>query len=594
MSVKDADLLALQQVRDLVSAAAEAQKRFAGFRQDQVDAVVDAMAEAATRAAESLARHAVEETGMGLVADKVKKNLFTSQDVHRAIRPMPTVGLIREDTEKGIREYAEPVGVVAAIIPTTNPTSTAIYKTLITIKARNGIVISPHPNAKGCICATADVLIKAATKAGAPEGLIGCLNNVSAAATQDLMTHRDVSLILATGGKGLVRAAYSSGKPAYGVGPGNVPAVIERSADVRKAVRDIVTGKTFDYGTICSSEQAIVTEESLREPVLQELRGLGAYFLSRDEMKALEGAMFRGDSRLIDPKVVGRSPQVIAELAGFTVPPETTVLVAELSGVGRDHPLSAEKLSPILGFYTAANFNRAVDLANQILEFGGLGHTASIHSNNDAAIREYGLRIRAYRVVVNSPSAHGSIGASTKLFPAMTLGCGAPGNNITSDNIGPQHLMNIKRVAFEMQPVESRIQPLARPAVVTGKAASKAPATTTEEPRAIASSVGTGTLERGVIARVVERFLQQKGVTPTSVVSPTSGRMESNAPTPTNAATPSAIPIKPAPPPAEFVSEQDVRDAVERGEKIHLSASTILTPSARDLGAEHDVFVEPA
>lgn len=591
MSVNDSDLQILQRVRDLIRAATEAQKRFAAFSQDQVDAVVDAMAEAATRSAESLARHAVEETGMGLAADKTKKNLFTSQDVHRAIRPMATVGLIREDTERGIREYAVPVGVVAAIIPTTNPTSTAIYKTLISVKARNGIVISPHPNAKGCICATADVLIKAATKAGAPEGLIGCLQGVTAAATKELMSHKDIAVILATGGKGLVRAAYSSGKPAYGVGPGNVPAVIERSADLRKAVRDIVTGKTFDYGTICSSEQAIVAEESLRDAILQELRELGAYFLSREEMKALEKIVFQGDSFLINPKVVGRSPQVIAELAGFKVPDETTVLVVELSGVGRDYPLSAEKLSPILGFYSVANFNTAIELANEILEFGGLGHTASIHSNNDAAIRDYGLRIRAYRVVVNSPSTHGSIGASTRLFPAMTLGCGAPGNNITSDNIGPQHLMNIKRVAFEMQPVESRIKPLAQPAVVAGKADGKASTPVSPVvavPPKPAPSVGAP--NRSVVARVVERFLQQKGVNPVSAVRTSAAGVDDSAQPLPSGSPPAAV----AATPAEFVSEQDVREAMERGEKIYVSAKTILTPSARDLGNDHETFVETA
>ncbi len=583
MNVQDSDLQAVQEVRHLVRAAAAAQKRWATFSQAQVDVLIDAMAEAATNAAEPLARKAVEETGMGVVADKVQKNLFCSKDVHRAIRAMPTVGLVREDTENGILEYAEPVGVVAAIIPTTNPTSTAIYKILISVKARNAVVLSPHPNARGCICATADVMIKAALKAGAPEGLIGCLQQVSAQATQELMSHRDVAIILATGGTGLVRAAYSSGKPALGVGPGNVPVVIERSADIKKAVACVVTGKTFDYGTICSSEQAIVTEEAVRDQVLQELRAQGAYFLSAEEIKALERTMFRPGTFLVNPKLVGRSPQVIATAAGFQVPEETRLLVAELHGVGKEYPLSAEKLSPVLGFYGVENFPAAVELANRILEFGGLGHTAVIHSGNDKAIREYGLKIRAYRVVVNSPAPHGSIGLSTRLFPAMTLGCGAPGNNSTSDNIGPQHLMNIKRVAVEMKPVEGLLKPLpvptARQVISPAMAAPVAP---------VAAAPVAGSVDapgRQVIARVVERFLKQKGVSPIEATNPSSRTVAVPLPVPA---------VAPPPPPiqaAEFVSETDVRSAVDRGEKIYLSARTILTPSARDLGEEHGIFV---
>ena len=578
MNLRDPDLESVQQVRDLVRAAAEAQTRWAAFSQAQIDTVVDAMAEAATDAAEQLARHAVEETGMGLAADKVQKNLFCSQDVHRAIRPMLTVGLVREDRENGILEYAEPVGVVAAIIPTTNPTSTAIYKILIAVKARNAIVLSPHPNARACICATAELMTKAALKAGAPEGLIGCLTRVSQQATQELMRHRDVSLILATGGTGLVRAAYSSGKPALGVGPGNVPAVIERTAGVQKAVADVVTGTTFDYGTICSSEQAIVVEEAVRDEVLQELREQGAYFLTAGEKEKLERTIFRPGTFLINPKAVGRSPQVIAELAGFEVPPETRVLVAELGGVGRDHPLSAEKLSPILAFYTVAGFPQALETANRLLEFGGLGHTAVIHSHNDAAIREFGLRIRAFRVVVNSPAPHGSIGHSTRLFPAMTLGCGAPGNNITSDNIGPQHLMNLRRVAFEMRPVEPRAKPKPSPPrqVRVPAGSSQSPPTTPVPAAGVVAAP-----DRQVIARVVERFLTGKGVAP-------AGASGAN-PHPVGS-TPVPVPV-PAPKAAEFVSEQDVREAVERGEKIYLASHTILTPSARDLGDEHDVFV---
>ncbi len=571
MSVSDSDLRAVQQVRNLIRAAVAAQQRWATFSQGQIDAVIDAMATAATQAAEQLARMAVEETGFGNVPDKIKKNKFCSEDIYRAIRPMRTVGILREDREKGVIEVAEPVGVVAAIIPCTNPTSTAIYKILISLKARNGVVLSPHPSAKKCICATADVLQKAALKAGAPEGLIGCLTQVTTQSTQELMRHRNVAVILATGGTGLVRAAYSSGKPAYGVGPGNVPAYIERTANVRKAVSDVVTGTSFDNGTICSSEQAILAEEPIREAVLQELREQGTYFLSAQEMDAVGRVVIRPDTFRVNPKIVGRAAPVIAEMAGFKVPPQTRVLLAEPGGVGRAYPLSAEKLSPILAFYTVRNWQHGVELANQLLAFGGLGHTAAIHSTNDAVIREYGQRVRASRVVVNSPAPQGSIGLSTGLFPAMTLGCGAMGGNITSDNIGPQHLFNIKRIAYETRPVESAavqravLVPQAVPAApVNAPASAKAP-------------------DRGTIARVVERFLTQKGVSPPGApATPVAQEAKNEAVSP------------PPSPVADFVSESDVLAAMQRSEKIYISPQTILTPSARDLGFAQGVFVETA
>lgn len=590
--MKDPDLQAIQAVRDAVRAAAAAQQRWATFSQAQVDAVIDAMAAAATNEAEPLARLAVEETGMGIVADKVTKNLFCSQDVYKAIRPMPTVGIVRDDRENGIFEVAEPVGVVAAIIPTTNPTSTAIYKILIALKARNGIVLSPHPGARRCICAVAELMSKAALKAGAPEGLIGCLTDVTQQATQELMRHKQVAVILATGGSGLVRAAYSSGKPAYGVGPGNVPAFIERTANVRKAVADIVTGTTFDNGTICSSEQALLAEEPVRDAVLQELRQQGAYFMNAQEQTDLVKVLFRSGTLLINPAVVGRSAQTIAGQAGFKVPPQTRVLIAELSEVGRAEPLSAEKLSPILGFYTVTNFNHGVELANRILEFGGLGHTAAIHSSNDTAIREYGQRVRAFRVVVNSPASHGSIGYSTRLFPAMTLGCGAPGGNITSDNIGPQHLMNLKRVAHEVRVVESSFQSAQAPVRQVMSSGGQTPSAPKPKP-ASAAPVAASNLaapNRQTIARVVERFLQQRGVAPAEATNP-SARTLPAAP----AVEAKAVALAPPPPQvADFVSEAEVREAVDNGEKIYISPRTIITPSARDLGAAQDVFVETA
>ena len=459
MSLRDRDLISIQEARHAVERAHEAQKKFAAFSQQQVDAVVEACANAATEAGESLARLAVEETGYGNVPDKITKNRLASIDVPRAIRNMRTVGIIREDREKGIIEIAAPVGVVAAVIPSTNPTSTAIYKTLISLKAQNAIVLSPHPTAMRCICESAAVLRQAALKMGAPEGLITCLEHPTMQGTQELMKNRLTGVILATGGTGLVRAAYSSGRPAYGVGPGNVPALIERTANVRKAVADIFAGKTFDYGTICSSEQAIVTEEAIREQVLDECRKQDAYFLSADEINRLGSLVFLGGAHVPNTQVVGRPATTIAEMAGIKVPPSTRVLIAQLDGIGRDVPLSAEKLSPILAFYSAPNLAAAIDICVRLLHHGGAGHTASIHSQSEAAVKQYGLAVPAFRIAVNTSSVHGSIGYSTNLFPAMTLGCGSPGGNITSDNIGPQHLMNVKRVAWESRPVEHRTIP---------------------------------------------------------------------------------------------------------------------------------------
>src|SRR5713226_518594 len=461
LSLRDRDLISIQEARELVARATEAQKKFAAFSQEQVDAVVDACAKAATAAGEQLARLAVEETGYGNVPDKIIKNRLGSVDVHRAIRGMRTVGILREDKEKGILEVATPVGVVAAVIPSTNPTSTAIYKTLISIKARNAIVLSPHPSAIRCICEAANVLSHAALRVGAPEGLINCMSHTTLQGTQELMRHRDVGVILATGGTGLVRAAYSSGKPAYGVGPGNVPAYIERTADVRKAVADIIAGKTFDYGTICSSEQAIVAEESVRDLALEECRRQGAYFLSAEEISKLGEWVIRPGALTPNPKIVGRPATVIAEMVGIRVPGETRVLIARLrlEQVGREHPLSGEKLSPILAFYSVPNLAAAIELCTRLLHFGGLGHTIAMHSQNEAAIREFGQAVPAFRVCINTSAVHGSIGYSTNLLPAMTLGCGALGGNITSDNIGPQHLMNIKRIAWASRAVEHRTIP---------------------------------------------------------------------------------------------------------------------------------------
>jgi acetaldehyde dehydrogenase (acetylating) len=634
LSLRDRDLISIQEARQAVERASEAQKKFAAFSQEQIDAVVEACADAATAAGEQLARVAVEETGFGNVPDKILKNRLASVDVPRAIRGMKTVGILREDREKGIIEIGEPVGVVAAVIPSTNPTSTTIYKTLISLKARNAVVLSPHPTAMRCICETVAVLTRASLKMGAPEGLIECLQHPTMQGTQELMKSRLVGVILATGGTGLVRAAYSSGRPAYGVGPGNVPSLIERTANVKKAVADIFAGKTFDYGTICSSEQSIVAEEAVREQVLEECRLQGGYFLSEEEIRRLGEMVFTGGAATPNTRVVGRAATTIAEMAGIKVPATTRVLIAKLDGVGRDFPLSAEKLSTILSFYSAANLAACIDLCVRLLQYGGLGHTASIHSQNEAAVKQFGLAVPAFRVVVNSSSVHGSIGYSTNLFPAMTLGCGSPGGNITSDNIGPQHLMNVKRVAWESRGVEHRTIPADQR--MAGASFSASPVEPSKAMAAAATSTNSGISpvvaaitasgaetapsaipDRETIARIVERVFMSRGiprggppnvqsttttpVTPAIVV-PASDQTKSS-PSPVDAQNPpqpAAVAAKPSPtqatpPPSfevlEFVSENDVRIAMQRHEKIFVGPKTIVTPSARDLGNSHDMFV---
>lgn len=625
MSLYDRDLISIQEARHLIEQASEAQKKYAAFSQSQVNAIVDACAEAATEAAEPLARLAVEETGFGNVPDKITKNRLASVSVHQAIRGMKTVGILREDREKGIVEVAAPVGVVAAIIPMTNPTSTAIYKTLIALKAQNAIVLSPHPSAIRCICETVGILSRAALKAGAPHGLIGCFQHPSGQGTQEMMRHRAVGVILATGGLGLVRAAYSSGRPAYGVGPGNVPAFIEQTANVHKAVADIFAGKTFDYGTICSSEQAIVVEEAVREKVLDECNQQGAYFLNADENRKLGELVFRPGMNAPNPAIVGRPATTIAEMAGIKAPSSTRVLIAKLEKVGREEPLSGEKLSPILAFYSVANLTAGIELCTRLLHYGGLGHTISIHSQDESAMREFGQAVPAFRVCVNTSAVHGSIGYSTNLFPAMTLGCGSPGGNITSDNIGPQHLMNIKRIAWESRAVEHRTIPAERrliaDVVPQQTKAARAPAAEA------ANTDSTEIPDRRTISRIVQRVMLSRGIDrgtfprvssnseflsdqPKShevnpVVQAAVEKAFAASAAPNSSATREAIAavtstsgeanIKPAETKfrvAEFVSEADVRIALSRREKIYVSHKTILTPSARDLGSAHDVFIE--
>src|SRR5216110_1198294 len=452
----DRDLTSIAEARALARRAKQAWLELAEFNQEKIDAVVDAMAEAATSQAEALARLAVEETGYGVVADKVQKNLFAAQRVHQFIRPMKTVGVVARHQDTRVIEIAEPFGVVAAVVPSTNPTSTAIYKILIALKARCPVVLSPHPAAVKCITRVAEVMNEAAVRAGAPQGAINWMTTVTLEGTQELMKHRDVAVILATGGMGLVRAAYSAGKPAYGVGPGNAPAYIERSADLKKAVSDVITGKTFDNGVLCSSENSVVVDEAIAEDVKREFVARGGYFMNAAEMEAVARVLVT-PQRLPNPALVGKSATIIAEKCGITVPSGTRVLIAPLEGVGRDYPLSIEKLCPVLSFYVVKDWREGCERCKQILRYGGMGHTMSIHSQNDQVILEFGLKKPAFRICVNTPTTLGSIGLTTGLDPAMTLGCGGYGGNITSDNISPKHLLNIKRLAYEIAPAVSRL-----------------------------------------------------------------------------------------------------------------------------------------
>lgn len=435
----------------LVSQAREAAAIFTQYGQAEVDRIVDAAARAGAARRIELARMAVEETGMGVFEDKVIKNLFATEYVYDDIRDVKTVGLVRDCPETGVMEFAEPLGVVLAVIPVTNPTSTTMFKSLISLKTRNAVIVSPSRNALGCTLEAAKTMYDAALRAGAPDYVIRCVTEPSRELTHALMSHPEVSLILATGGMGLVQAAYSSGTPAIGVGPGNVPVYIHASADVNTAVNDVLMSKTFDNGVICASEQAVVVDEKIQEPITRRFQSQGAYFLEPDQIARVEAIAIDRKKKSMSPKVVGQSARRIAELAGITVPEGTRALVARLKGVGEDHPLSREKLCPILGFYTVRTLEEGVNLCTDLMHFGGLGHTAVIFSQDAGAIRKFGETINAGRIIVNSPSSQGAIGGLyNRNHPSLTLGCGAGGQNITTDNVTVSHLLNLKRVSRRM------------------------------------------------------------------------------------------------------------------------------------------------
>ncbi|HYM26478.1 MAG TPA: aldehyde dehydrogenase family protein [Vicinamibacterales bacterium] len=587
----DKDLVSIAEARSLARRAKQAWLELAEFDQERIDAIVDAMAAAATPQAERFARLAVEETGYGVVEDKIQKNLFSSQKVYTFIRPMRTVGVVARNEYTRVVEIAEPFGVVAAVVPSTNPTSTAIYKILISLKARCAIVISPHPSAVRCITAVAEVMEDAARRAGAPPGAISWMTTVTLEGTQELMKHRDVAVILATGGMGLVRAAYSAGKPAYGVGPGNAPAFIERTANVSKAVHDVISGKTFDNGVLCSSENSVVVDEPIADEVKRAFQAQGGYFMSTAEMEAVARQLV-SPQRLPNPALVGKSAVVIAEKCGISVPAETRVLLAPLEGVGRDYPLSIEKLCPVLSYYVVKDWREGCERCKQILRYGGMGHTMSIHSQNEQVILEFGLHKPAYRIIVNSATTHGSVGLSTGLDPAMTLGCGGYGGNITSDNISPRHLLNIKRLAYEVAPVVSRwdrggTQPPSPPESSVPGGGDRARAALPQAPAR--PPVPTG-ISADALSRKIDDFLSSRGYRGELALGSETSQSRVRGVRDGSETSPTGVRPGSDQKPLDFVCEDDVRAAIQAGRKLTVSERAIVTPAARDLGEQHRVF----
>lgn len=502
----DPDLQSIQQVRTLCQQATEALEKLKTFSQQDIDRIVEAMAQVGYKASGPLAEAAVKETGFGVVADKTVKNEVATKNVQDYIRSMKTVGIIHESKDEKVIEIAEPVGVIAGIIPVTNPTSTTLFKSIIAMKSRNPIIFSPHPNAVGCITETVELMQKVISSMGAPKEAIGIISLPTLKATQELMHHPDVALILATGGAAMVKSAYSSGKPSYGVGPGNVPAFIERSADIDKAVADIIASKTFDNGTVCASEQSLIVDQSVSPAVRQALKEHNAYFTTRQETQLVSQVLVTSNLT-INPKLVGQPVYVVAQHAGFHVPEDTSLLVAELGGVGKDFPLSIEKLSPVIAYYEVNGWEAGCDRCIELLKFGGIGHTLAIHSNNHDIIMEFALKKPAFRILVNTPSTHGAVGYTTNLAPSLTLGCGTTGGNITSDNITPMHLINIKRLAYETRPLSH-----------------------------VSAKKKSGRAQR------------------------------------------------------KLITERDVRQALSAGVKIKIDDNTIVTPLARELGAEKGLF----
>jgi acetaldehyde dehydrogenase (acetylating) len=444
----DKDLASIQESRDLVTAAHEAWKTWSKASQEEVDRVCAAMSAAGVQASERLGRLAQEETGYGVAAHKKIKNEFGARVVWESIRDLKTVGVIRHDPARKLYEIAWPMGVVAALVPSTNPTSTTFFKALIAVKARNAIVFSPHPAAKHCTYEAAHTMALAAENAGAPKGLINCLQQISLPGTQELMTHRQTAIILATGGTPMVRAAHSTGKPAYGVGPGNVPVYVDRSADVEKAARYIVASKAFDYSTICATEQSVIADLPIASRLAELMRAEGAYFTNPHETDALRALLFQPDGSP-NTAVVGKSAPFVAEAAGFRVPSETRILVTALSKTGKSEPLSHEKMTTVLGWYQVDGWEQGCERSIEIIQAGGIGHTQIIYANDERVIMAFGLEKPVFRILVNTMGTLGAIGLTAGVMPSLTLGSGGVGGAITGDNVSAYHLINIKRLAYE-------------------------------------------------------------------------------------------------------------------------------------------------
>lgn len=574
----DKDLIAQQEARDAVESAHRAQLTIAKFDQAKIDSICEAMANVALAESARLGQLAHEETGFGKAEDKREKNRFAAEDVWNYFRTLKTVGVISETDS--VVEIASPRGVVAAIIPSTNPTSTAIFKIIIAIKSRNSIVLSPHPSAAKCIAETTRIMRDAGIANGLPGDAIHCLQTSSIEGTESLMKHKNTAVILATGGIGLVRAAYSSGKPAFGVGPGNVPSYIESSANIQKAVADILTGTCFDNGTICASEQSVVVDSKIAAAVREEFKSQGGHFLNSTEADSVAKVLLT-PQRTLNAGIVGRSAKHIADLAGISIPDGTRCLLADCGGVGRDYPWSVEKLSPTLAFFIVDGVEQAAARCDEILHFGGMGHTAGMHTQDRQKAIEYGKAMPASRVVINSPTTHGAIGFSTDLSPSMTLGCGSWGGNVTSDNVSPIHLMDIKRVAFETKPINAGVRNVL-PSTANVAAAARQ------------------TISRNQVAALVDKFLSTKVVKDEKPAVPESAEtsiveapVESPVRTIIHELRPQSLTENGfSSEPVDFVSETDVRDAIAKGKKIYITAKTILTPSARDLGEEKDVFAK--
>lgn len=450
MTVLDADLRSVQEARDLAVACRAAQREFASASQQEVDRVCAAMAEAVYRDAARLGRLACEETGYGVPRHKQIKLEFASKSVWESIRDIPTVGVLRRDPERRTLEIGWPVGVVVGLTPSTNPNSTAVYKVLIAVKARNGIVVGPHPAARRCTYEAVRIMAEAGERAGMPHGLVACMQEVSLPGSQELMRHHATSMILATGGTPMVRAAHSTGKPAIGVGPGNVPVYVDRSADVPAAASAIVHSKAFDCSVICATEQSVVADRPIADALRDEMLRLGAHWVSPSDKRALERTLF-SPTGAINPSAVGKTPQQLGALAGISVPASARILVADLERVGHEEPLSGEKLTTVLGYYVEDGWRAGCERCIELLRFGGDGHSLVIHATDESVILAFGIEKPAFRIVVNSWGTLGAIGATTGVMPSMTLAPGGVGGSVVSDNITVTHLLNVKRVAYPVR-----------------------------------------------------------------------------------------------------------------------------------------------